>query len=208
MGIGIEVTIKFQFLSPFHSTGEHIQLWADKSLILEWTDGKNPIISATTIKGWLRDGVERALRGLGIPVCNSSTPSTICGTCPVCKLFGHPQKKSSLRFHDAKLKNCIRDVRMGVSLSRYRKTSYEERLFSMETGWQNEWECKVNGFFSSKNEALLAVAFIWLGANIGFAMGGARSRGLGWVELKDFQVKVDGKIVSKEEFYKESTIKK
>ncbi|MDW8225347.1 MAG: RAMP superfamily CRISPR-associated protein, partial [Bacteroidota bacterium] len=94
------------------------------------------MIPATTIKGWLREAVERTLRGWGIRACDGSSPKSVCGMCPVCEVWGSPQKRSPLRFWDVKLSNALSDVRTSVSLSRYRRAAYEERLFSIEVGWQ------------------------------------------------------------------------
>ncbi len=196
MSAHLKITICFQFHSPFHITGEQTQLWIDRVLVLDWNEYKNPIIPATTIKGWLRERAESILRSIGLSVCDGSTSSTICGTCLICKVFGHPHKKSCLRFYDAKLSQCFRDIRMNASLSRYRKNSYEEHLFSIDLGWQKQWECKVHGFFDTQNEAIEAVALLWIGSTMSFAIGGARSRGLGWLKVKKFQAKIDGENIS------------
>ncbi len=195
----LEVLLRFRFASGVHVTGERAKLWTDKALVLDWHDGKHPVIPATTLKGWLREGAERALRGLGVRVCDASTVSTICGLCPVCEVFGHPRDRSPLRFHDAKFQGALRDVKMSVSLSRRRKTAYEERLFSTEVAWYPTLEGKVQGIFDSESEARAAAALLWLGANMGYAIGAARSRGLGWVELEDFQASVNGQNISKDD---------
>lgn len=197
MNSRLEVTLRFRLTSGVHVTGERAELWTDKALVLDWHDGKHPVIPATTIKGWLREGAERALRGFGASVCDASTASTICGLCPVCEVFGHPRDRSPLRFHDAKFQDALRDVKMNVSLSRYRKTAYEERLFSTEVAWHPALEVKVQGIFSSDDRARRAAALLWLGANMSYAIGAARSRGLGWLKLEDFQASVNGRNISK-----------
>ncbi|MCS7158653.1 MAG: RAMP superfamily CRISPR-associated protein [Blastocatellia bacterium] len=196
MSVRLEIFFSFRFMSGFHVTGERAELWTDKALTLDWHEATEPIVPATTIKGWLRDGAERALRSLSAPVCDASTVSTTCGRCPVCEVFGHPREKSLLRFSDARCRKTLRDVRTSVSLSRYRKTAYEERLFSTETAWYSTLEFKVQGIFSSDNKARRAAALLWLGAKMNYAIGSARSRGLGWVMLETFQARVNGQIVS------------
>jgi hypothetical protein len=82
-----------------------------------------------------------------------------------------------LRFSDAELREGMADVRMNVSLSRHRKTAYEERLFSTEVAWQKELTARIEGWFDSTAEARQAAAVLYLAAKAGFAIGAARSRG-------------------------------
>jgi len=190
------VDMQFHLLSGVHVTGEQGKLWVDKALMVDWHHGEHPIVPATTLKGWLRESAERLLRGLGINACDGSTAMTICGTCPVCDLFGSPKKRSSLRFQDAVLSDALTDVRMNASLSRYRKTTYEERLFSTEIAWHYALNAKVLGFFTSEIDAKKAAALLWFAAKAGFAIGAARSRGLGWLELAEFQAQTDDSLLS------------
>lgn len=193
MSVWLEITLHFQLVSGLHITGERMELWTDKSLVLDWREEKHPVIPATTLKGWLRDGAERTLRGLGVDTCDSSRATTICGVCPACEVFGSPWQRSPLRFFDAELTNIPRDVRMSVSLSRHRKTAYEERLFSLEVAWGSIWAAKVQGLFPKSDKAEQAAALLWASARMGYAIGAARSRGLGWLCLKEFRATVDGK---------------
>ncbi len=187
----LAVDFRFCLVSGVHVTGERAELWTDKALVLDWREVRHPVVPATTLKGWLRDGAERALRSLGVQVCDASSASTICGRCSVCEAFGHPGRKSPLRFRDARLSDALRDMKMSASLSRHRKTAYEERLFSTEVAWAPVLEGTIDGIFSSPDKALRAAALLWLGAKMGFAIGAARSRGLGWLGLESFQTKVD-----------------
>lgn len=196
MSVHLEVSFRFRLASGFHITGERAELWTDKALALDWREEKEPLVPATTLKGWLREGAERALRGFGVRVCDASTASTICGLCPVCEVFGHPQGRSPLRFHDAKFQNALRDVKTSVSLSRYRKTAYEERLFFTEVAWHPILQFRVQGIFSSNERACKAAALLWLGASMGYAIGATRSRGLGWIRLEEFQARTNGQVIS------------
>ncbi|MCS6966768.1 MAG: hypothetical protein NZ473_08410, partial [Candidatus Kapabacteria bacterium] len=47
-------------------------------------------------------------------------------------------------------------------------------------------------------DAYKAAALLWLGAKVGYAIGAARSRGLGWVQLREFRSRVDGHSVDEE----------
>jgi len=195
----LEGFLRFRLVSGVHISGERAALWIDKALVLDWHGNRQPILPATSLKGWLRENAERALRGLGAMACDGSSPATVCGRCPVCHVFGHPRGKSPLRFRDAVLRGAWQDVRMNVALSRYRKTAYEERLFSTEVAWHPEFQGEVKGLFPTTGDAKIAAALLWLGARMGFAIGAARSRGLGWLEWTEFQASVDGQALSTDE---------
>lgn len=192
MAVHLTFEICFRLKSGFHTTGDRAELWTDKAVALDWNEGTKPVIPATSIKGWLRENAERVLRGLGQKVCDASQPSTVCGECIVCEIFGHPRKKSTLRFEDAVLEDSLTDTRTSVSLSRYRKTAYEERLFTTEVVWSQNFVVKGDGFFETPEKAERAAAMLWLAAKAGFALGASRSRGLGWLELENFCAVCDG----------------
>lgn len=199
MSARLNFEICFRFRSGFHTTGDRTELWTDKAVALDWREGKSAIIPATSIKGWLRENAEKVLRGFGQEVCDASQPTTICGKCLVCEIFGHPRKKSPLMFEDAILEGSLIDNRTSVSLSRYRKTSYEERLFTTEVAWGQKFVVKGAGFFETEEKAKEAAAILWVAANFVFAIGAARSRGLGWVELESFTAQCNGVIIKAEE---------
>ncbi|MDR7416039.1 MAG: RAMP superfamily CRISPR-associated protein [Armatimonadota bacterium] len=204
MSARLEVRLTFRLHSGIHVTGEQAQLWTDKALVRSWKDPGHPVLPATTLKGWLRESAERLLRGLGQPACDGSRPGAMCGLCLVCELFGAPRRRSTLRFSDAVLAESRTDVRMNVSLSRHRKTAYEERLFSTEVAWQKELTAHIEGWFGSRAEAQQAAALLYVAARAGFAIGAARSRGLGWLKLKAFTASVDGKELSDEDLVAQS----
>jgi len=195
----LQIELVFELSSGVHVTGEQAKLWTDKALVVDWREGKKPIVPATTLKGWLRESAERILRELEQGICDGSRADTICGSCPVCAVFGAPRQRSPLHFSDAVLENSATDVRMNVSLSRHRKTAYEERLFSTEVAWQHQIQARIAGWFGSRDKALQAAALLVLAARAGYAIGAARSRGLGWIRLVQQRVTVDGAEISEDE---------
>ncbi|MDT7972426.1 MAG: RAMP superfamily CRISPR-associated protein [Armatimonadota bacterium] len=199
MVVALEFTMQFRLLSGLHTTGDRVELWTDKALALDWHTGRKPIVPATSLKGWLREGAERILRAVGRPACDGCQPSSICGNCLVCEFFGHPRAKAKLVFEDGKLESERRATRTSVSLSPYRKTAYEERLFTTEVAWGQILTVQGKGFFATHEEAKRAAALLWLVAKAGFALGGARSRGLGWLELIAFSARCDGQEIAGEE---------
>jgi len=196
MVVLLDFKIRFTLISGLHITGDRAELWADKSLALDWYKGEKPLVPATSIKGWLRENAERVLRSLGKEICDGSQPSNLCGRCLICQVFGHPRGKAQLLFEDGKFKIEERNTRTSVSLSRHRKTAYEERLFTTEVVWGQMLTAEGRGFFPSSDEARRIAALLWLATRAGFALGGARSRGLGWLELKEFTARCDGQEIT------------
>jgi CRISPR/Cas system CSM-associated protein Csm3 (group 7 of RAMP superfamily) len=114
-------------------------------------------------------------------------------------VFGAPRIRSRLRFEDAVLEEPITDARTGVSLSRYRRTAYEERLFSTEVVWSKTLTARASGWLPGREEAAQTMALLWLAASMGSALGAARSRGLGRVTLEAFAAFCDGAPVQLDE---------
>lgn len=199
----LRVDCTFCFASGFHVSGDRLELWVDKALLCDPKEGCFPILPATTLKGWFREGAERALRSLGIPACDASSPATICSMCPVCLVFGHPRQKSPLSFESVTLKDATKDTRMSVSLSRFRKTAYEERLFSIEVGYSPSFSTTIQGFFPDASEAKRAALLLLLGSRMSFAIGGGKSRGLGWLHCKEFVATFNGQILPEEDLLEE-----
>lgn len=199
----LRVECAFCLESGFHTSGDRLELWVNKALNLDWKEGLYPVFPATTVKGWFREGAERALRSLGIKACDASSPETICGTCLVCEVFGHPRKKSPLRFADVVIKDASRDVRMSVSLSRHRKTAYEDRLFSLEIGFCPHFLTDIYGFFNDPKRARVAALLLFVGSKFLSAVGGGKSRGLGWVKRESFSATFDGHPIPEEELLRE-----
>jgi len=195
MPVRVDIEMCFELHSGMHTTGDRAELWTDKAITRDWHEGGKPVVPATSIKGWLRESAERVLRGFGQAACDASQPSTICGRCLVCQVFGSPYAKSPLRFEDAVLDEAITDTRIGVSLSRYRRTAYEEQLFTMEVAWSKTLTTKVSGLFTSRDKSIQAVALLWVAAKAGWALGAARSRGMGWVKLEAFMASCDGVLI-------------
>lgn len=196
----LDFEITFELASGLHTTGDRAELWVDKTLALDWHVGKRPIMPATSLKGWFRENAERILRGSGKKVCEGSSPSSICGKCFVCRVFGHPRRKAPLFFEDGRFGSDWSDTRTNVSLNRRRKTAQEERLFVTEVAWGRILTVKGWGFFATADEAVETAALLWLAAQAGFALGAARSRGLGWVKLREFNARCDGQRVCPEEW--------
>lgn len=200
----LSVKVRFRLVSGVHTTGDQVKLWTDRVMVTDWKEGRRPVLPATTLKGFLRESAERILRGLGYPACDGSNPADLCDRCLVCEVFGSPRRRSPLRFFDANFGESITDVRMNVSLSRYRKTAYEERLFSTEIAWPKTFTACIEGWFDTPERARRAAGVLYLAARSGFAVGGARSRGLGWLELRDFEAFIDQEKLKHEDLVEES----
>jgi CRISPR-associated protein Csx10 len=110
-------------------------------------------LPGSSLRGVLRDTCEQLARRLNLKVCDSPTPTSMCGRqdprCIVCRLFGSPGRASGLIVDDAYLREDLleslslksdgRVVSFGqtiqrtqVQLSRLRGLAREARLFSSE----------------------------------------------------------------------------
>ncbi len=203
----LKVTIDLDLRTAFHTTGNRRRLGVDKASALD-AEG-HPVIPATTIKGFLREKAELLLRSWGHRVCTGPDPANMCdgsAPCLVCRVFGNPHLVSPLRFADARL--TVPDVstvetaiRSGVAISRYRRAAYPQRLFFQETtpAGESRWYAECEGFFSTAHQARVAAALLLLAARWGTAIGGSKTRGLGWVKEIRMEAALDGVKISDED---------
>jgi len=177
------------------------------------------IIPASTIKGKVRSECERILRGINPDiVCRPPKAENMCPhnelpaqknkpiydreLCPICKLFGTNGNKAKLYFSDAnakvdipnlekeQLKSLDSQIRPGVTISRRRRTAEDERLFFIETSAPNAgfiFRGEIKGNIDFNREAALLLAGIYSVV----AMGGGKSRGMGWVDI-EVKITLDG----------------
>lgn len=198
--------LKLHFIldTAFHTTGNRWRWGADKALAMA-PDGTY-VIPATTLKGALRDRAEVLLRTWGQDVCTGPTPNTMClepdRLCTVCQVFGNPRFPSPLRFQDARfLPEVVAQIRSGVSISRQRRAALAGRLFFVETTSPGPLEAiaTCEGYFPDRTSALQAYALITLAARWTPAVGGGRSRGLGWIEEVNVEATLNGEPVPQQQ---------
>lgn len=187
------IKIEALLASAFHTTADRLAFGVDKATYLDLVDIEKPSIPATSIKGVIRHQVESTLKGFGKNICFSPNPSNMCNSCIICKIFGSPKNPAKLVFYDAQLMNSTVDSRIGVSINRRRRTAQEEQLFSAEIAFGKRWKTEIKGILPSEDEALVATTLVFIGAKTAFAIGGSNSRGLGWIQLKDFRAYYDQK---------------
>ncbi len=192
----LKVELVFALDSPYHVSADRLSFGVDKAIYIDpRTETRRPAIPATALKGVLRYHVEAVLRAKGIDVCEAPRPERMCprpgkSNCMVCEVFGSPRIKSRLIFRDIILNSDI-DTRMGVGIERMRKTSKEAHLFSLEVGHGKLFSTEVKGMFRTREDAMKACALLFAGAKACFALGGAKSRGLGWMKLQRFKATID-----------------
>lgn len=186
----IELSLRLN--TAFHSTGNVRRPGVDKVLARD-AEGQW-VIPATTVKGFLREKAEILLRTWGHAVCLGPEPANMCDgrtPCLVCQVFGNPRYSSPLHFTDGSpLVEMDSSVRSGVAISRHRRAAYPQRLFFIETTEPvlTQWQARCEGYFLDVDMAKRAAALIAMAACQGTAIGGGKTRGLGWIE--DIQVKV------------------
>lgn len=182
----------------------------DKSTIRD-ADG-HLIIPASTIKGKVRSECERILRGINPEIiCRPPKAEEMCphydlpgekdkpvyerDVCPICKLFGTTGRKARLLFSDAtldmktklereKLEGVDSQIRPGVTISRKRRTAEDERLYFIETSSPKAgfiFKGVIQGNIQSNKEVALILAGI---RNVP-ALGGGKSRGMGWIGIRE-----------------------
>lgn len=200
----LKVEMIFALDTPYHVSGDRLSFGIDKAIYVDPRSDKTKThaIPATSLKGVLRyhlETVVRARKG-NYYVCEAPRPDRMCpradkSNCIVCEVFGSPRIKSRLVFQDIVLNSDI-DTRMSVGIERRRKTAKEDHLFSFEVGRGKQFSTKIKGMFASHDEAMNASALLFAGAKACFALGGAKSRGLGWMKLKGFKTTIDDAEIS------------
>ncbi|MGQ9654651.1 MAG: RAMP superfamily CRISPR-associated protein [Thermodesulfobacteriota bacterium] len=183
----LRITVDLELRTAFHTTGNLRRLGADKTMARN-AEGRL-VIPATTLKGFLREKAEVLLRTWGHEVCTGPGLENTCdgqAPCLVCRVFGNPRHPSPLRFGDATLQTLEAEtaIRSGVGISRHRQASYPQRLFFLETteAMPTRWRAQCEGEFKDVRTAKAAAALVVLAARGGTAIGGGKTRGLGWIE--------------------------
>ncbi len=193
----LRLDVRITFKTSFHTTGNRWLWGADKASAISVDDSY--VIPATTLKGLLRSNAESILRSWGIRTCVGTRPETLChnaqALCLVCQVFGNSRQIAALKFTDVvPLDRVSSQIRSGVVINRQRRVAFPQRLFSIETveAMPVEWAAVWEGYFNQEERARKAAALILLAANLSSAIGGGRSRGLGWVEKWNIQGMLDG----------------
>jgi len=201
----LTLDIRLSLDTPLHTTGSR-RLWGvDKASAIS-VDGKY-VIPATSLKGFLRANAEALLTSWGLPICLAPQPTTMChdlqNLCLVCQVFGNPRRMAPLKFAELRpLDEVSPSVRSGVSISRYRRAALPQRLFFIETVQSPptaEWVTKAIGSFETSQAAKEAAALIYLATRVQRAIGGGRSRGLGWIGSWHLQTMLDNQTLSEDD---------
>lgn len=197
----VQINLKARFATPFSvGTGVLGGTTADKPLLKDAAGV--PYLPGSALKGLLRHETEKIVRALwgDEAVCRSPNSATMCPQnrpqiqpfCPVCRIFGSPWRPSSLRFSDLKVEMSNRevakktDLRFGVSISRYRNATVEERLYTIEVASTAQalfFQGTIEGYLPNE-EGLRLLALVLVALRAVEAAGGGKSRGLGSVKLE------------------------
>lgn len=161
------------------------------------------LIPGSAFKGKVRNGCEQVARSLEIALCISPTPDLMCPHywlrtgeparfCIVCEIFGSPWRPSALHFSDllwTQPKEISRQewsrlpkthIRPSVALTRHRRVASSQRLFFSETvlgGTEAVFVGNISGDLPTERH----LALLLLGIHSLYAVGGTKSRGLGWI---------------------------
>ena len=194
------IEIRLTFDGPFNvGAGALGGSLADKPLT---RDARGlPMIPASSFKGRLRHEVERLAPILcpnDPPPCAAPVPDAMCQgdqePCPVCRLFGSPWHSGKLTFSNLTLvepdfltteEAPLGDLRYGVGLSRQRRVAEDQLLYTTEVLLPgtpitlSTLNGTISGDLTKEELALVRTALDNL-----FAIGGGKTKGLGWFELK------------------------
>lgn len=219
----VEITLKVTFDSPFSiGTGAMADSVADKPLI---KDARGcPVIPGSSLKGQVRHECERIIHAL-IPnfdqrwACRPPRPDDMCqdgSICPICRIFGSPWHPSPITFENLTLATAVEppprgwerlrgvrttDLRPGVGIGRKRGVAKEDLLYSTET-YAPPPALVYHGRIWGALEERREVALLLAGLRSVPAIGGVRSRGLGWWRL-GVAVRLDGQLAAVDELLQE-----
>lgn len=196
--VSLQIELLLELQTSLHTSGDRAILWVDKGTYLD--SSKSPSIPATSLKGVIRYSAEKFLRTYGKKACYAPKPEDMCNRCIVCMYFGSPRNKARLKFHDLKpTSEYLLDTRVGTGMNRRRKVVEEDHLFTLETAWVKEFRTEIDGLFDLEEDAKEAASLTYGGLKLAFAIGGVKSRGLGWMRVKNFKANIDGKEISVED---------
>jgi len=200
--VHLRITLHLKWRTAFHTTGNRWKWGADKALVQRY-DGTYAL-PATSLKGALRDQVERLLRSHMPDICAAPDPRHMCkdpnNLCLACRVFGNPRRPSPLRFTDVVLPEMSTQIRAGVAISRRRRAAVPQRLYFIETTEAGPMEALVDitGVFCSREEAEEAAALVALAARALPVLGAGRTRGLGWLEQIEAECLINGQPITKQ----------
>lgn len=193
----ITLNIVLELQSSLHIGGEVRQNTNATLPMLKTPEGL-PYIPATSMKGRLRDEVERLLRAQSLTICDAPRPETMCRplagqvACPVCQLFGSPWQEASLYFNDLHLLPEHQQMFHGriprttahvsVRMNRRRRVVEDQALFDTEL-FQPGYPWKFQANLVYTHNSLIDLAPVLLAAKGIRMIGKARSRGLGWCSV-------------------------
>ncbi|RKY15415.1 MAG: hypothetical protein DRP82_01765 [Planctomycetota bacterium] len=197
--VKLRLEIEFEMRRMWASRGDAVSSVADIPQARSWNKTNLPIIPATSVKGVLREALERAL----CDCCAGPAPEHYrCSPsepCIVCRHFGNPKITARLRFSNAKPNQTEPSLqnRYGVGVSRWRRAALEEVLFTREVVEHKTLVCEVSGYYEGWREALEGAALLGLACRLLVAIGAAKTRGLGFVVKAALRnVAIDGKPVA------------
>lgn len=202
----IEIDLTVTLRSPLNIGSGSRQATLAKQPLLKNRSGW-PYIPASTIKGKTRHAAEQIAATLGATVCATHHQMCRHTPCAVCRVFGAPWFPGTLQFNDLILSGPAyvvslqeeptpprTETRMGVAINRRRRTAEEQHLFSTELlfpGVPLEFSGALRGAVARGEAALVVAAIQHL-----FAVGRAKSRGLGWLEVSTLTVRENGAVVA------------
>ena len=207
----VTVQLTARFATPFHVGGGVTGESATLKPLLKDSLGR-PYVPGSALKGVARHQAERivrALQGSEAAVCRSPRAETMCpqrpifgAFCPVCRAFGSPALPSPFYWCDLCVAQDAIDaqavqrtsLRSGVGISRYRGAAAEQLLYTTETASMAPY-LALHGTIDGtlrEQDGRGPLALLLSALNVVHTIGGARSRGLGWLTLEAESAQLPG----------------
>lgn len=187
----VSATLRVRFDSAYHLRASAATVGLiDGHLLRRPGSAGGLVIPGSTLKGRIRDQVERVWRALG----GCEAHDTQC-PCAICLMFGAPDNRPGrLRFYDALPTagtGSTTSLRTRVAIDGERRTARAHHLFTTEVGAAAEFQSQIRGHLPEAR-AKGCMALLAVGIRLVRTIGAGKSQGLGWVYLELDPVVVAG----------------
>lgn len=184
-----------------HSGGS--ETGADRATV-KTSDGKL-YIPASTLKGIWRHACEVIAESQGNFVCKSPHAEDMCSGqadehCIICQIFGSPKMVSRIFINDLTVDTDLvaksTENRNGVTINRRRGVAEDQRLYFTETSLSNagisfSGEVTLDAKITNKQIEILHAGLKFI-----HAIGTGKTRGLGWLRIKQTNLEIPLKEVA------------
>jgi CRISPR/Cas system CSM-associated protein Csm3 (group 7 of RAMP superfamily) len=206
----LQIELTAVFTTPFNvGTGALANTYTDRPTIKNGQ--QRPIIPGSSYKGRLRHTCEQILRALqqdDAAACQPPVANQMCPLnddwagqyCPICRLFGSPNRHGPLRFSDLQWDaldslEAPTEIRTGVAIRRSRRVAEPQKLYNQELFGplpQTRYTGEIVGHLVDDDSQQLA-ALLVAGLRQMHTIGGGQTGGLGHCTFET-KIRIDGRL--------------